>query len=257
MPIADLPGVQIWYEDTDGGGTPVIFMHAFTGNTRSWQHQLPAFVGAGYRCITYDRRGWGRTRTDPSGEQPGYVTDDLQGLVEHLGLDRFHLVGTAGGGYGALDYALTYPQRLWRLVVACSGGGIQDTEYSETRKRLQPPNFREFPPEFRELGSSYRAVEPDGTRRWLEIEHGSRQKPGVEQRMRNHVTFSLLETLRVPTLMVAGDVDLLAPPSRMRLLADRVPDCQFVTVPEAGHSAFWEQPGIWNRMVLDFLDRHK
>ncbi len=256
MPFADLPGVHLWFDDTGGQGTPVIFLHAFTGNTESWQHQLPAFVGAGHRCITYDRRGWGRTQTDPSGEQPGYLTDDLQGLVKHLGFEGFHLVGTAGGGYSGLDYALTYPEKLRCLVVACSGGGIQDPENSEIRKRLHPPNFREFPPEFRELGPSYRAVEPDGTRRWLEIEHRSRQNPGVEQRMRNHVTFSLLETLSVPTLMVAGDADLLAPPSRMRLLVARVPGCQFATVPEAGHSAFWEQPEIWNRLVLDFLGRH-
>ena len=165
-------------------------------------------------------------------------------------------MGTAGGGYGGLDYALTHPTRLRCLVVACSGGGIQDPEYFEVRGRLQPPNFRELPAEFRELGPSYRAVEPEGTRRWLEIEHASRQEPGVEQRMRHHVTLSLLETIRVPTLMVAGDADLFAPPSRMRLLAARVPDCQFATVPEAGHSAFWEQPEIWNRIVLDFLDRH-
>ncbi len=256
MPFADLPGVHLWYNDTGGSGAPVVFLHAFTGNTQSWQYQLPAFVAAGYRCITYDRRGWGRTQTDPSGEQPGYITDDLQGLVEHLRLDRFHLVGTAGGGYGGLDYALKYPARLLCLVVACSGGGIQDPEYFEVRKRLQPPNFRELPAEFRELGPSYRAVEPEGTRRWLEIEHASRQEPGVEQRMRNHMTLSLLETIRVPTLMIAGDADLLAPPSRMRLLAARVPNCQFATVPEAGHSAFWEQPEIWNRIVLDFLGRH-
>ncbi|NIO10848.1 MAG: alpha/beta fold hydrolase, partial [Deltaproteobacteria bacterium] len=113
---------------------PVIFLHAFTGNTESWQHQLPVFRSAGYRCITYDRRGWGRTRTDQSGEQPGYITDDLQELVEHLHLERFYLVGTAGGGYGVLDYALTYPERLRCMVVACSGGGIQDPEYAEARK---------------------------------------------------------------------------------------------------------------------------
>jgi len=256
MPFANLPGVHIWYYDTGGSGTPVVFMHVFTGNTQSWQYQLPAFVAAGYRCITYDRRGWGRTQTDPSGEQPGYITDDLHGLAEQLRLDRFHLVGTAGGGYGGLDYALTHPARLRCLVVACSGGGIQDAEYLEVRNRLQPPNFRELPAEFRELGPSYRAVESEGTRRWLEIEHASRQKPGVEQRMRNRVTLSLLETIRVPTLMIAGDADLLAPPSRMRLLAARVHDCQFANVPEAGHSAFWEQPEIWNRIILDFLVRH-
>ena len=256
MPFTDLPGVHLWYEDTGGNGAPVVFMHAFTGNTQSWEHQLPAFVAAGYRCVTYDRRGWGRTQPDQTGEQPGYVTDDLQGLAECLHLERFHLATTAGGGYGGLDYALTYPERLRSLVVACSGGGIHDPEHHEMRARLQPPNFQELPADFRELGPSYRAANPAGTRRWLEIEHASRQEPRVEQQMRNHMTLTLLEGIKAPTLLLAGDADLLAPPSRMRLLAARIPDCQFATVPEAGHAAFWEQPEIWNRIVLDFLGRH-
>ena len=74
--------------------------------------------------------------------------------------------------------------------------------------------------------------------------------------MRNQVTFPLLETLRVPTLLVAGGADLLAPPSRMKQMADRIPNSEFATVPGAGHAAFWEQPEAWNRIVLDFLQRH-
>ncbi len=256
MPFSELPGVRLWYNDTGGSGAPVVFMHAFTGNSESWEHQLPEFVGAGYRCVTYDRRGWGRTELDPNGEQPGYITDDLQGIVEYLGLPRFHLVGTAGGAYGSIDYALTYPARLRCLVVACSGGGIQDAEYQETTRRNRPPNFQELPAEQREVSPSYRAVSPDGSRRWIDIEHESRQEPRVEQRMRNQVTFPLLETLRVPTLLVAGEADLLAPPPRMRHLVDRIPGCQFATLPEAGHAAFWEQPEAWNRIVLDFLRGH-
>src|SRR5439155_152108 len=84
--------------DTDGSGAPVIFMHAASGTCDSWMHQLPAFTAAGYRCITYDRRGWGRSRPDLTGEQPGYLSDDLHGLVEHLGFTRFHLAATAAGG---------------------------------------------------------------------------------------------------------------------------------------------------------------
>ena len=55
MPHLNLPGVNLWYEDTGGAGTPVIFLHAASGTCESWVHQLPAFTTAGYRCITYDR----------------------------------------------------------------------------------------------------------------------------------------------------------------------------------------------------------
>ena len=77
MPYLELPGASLWYEDTGGDGTPVVLLHAFTGNTESWVHQLPAFTAAGYRCLTYDRRGWGRSRAAPLEEQTTYPTDDL------------------------------------------------------------------------------------------------------------------------------------------------------------------------------------
>src|ERR671939_458104 len=70
MPIIDLPGVHLWYVDTGGHGVPVLFMHAASGTSESWAPQLPTFTAAGYRCITYDRRGWGRSRPDPTGEAP-------------------------------------------------------------------------------------------------------------------------------------------------------------------------------------------
>ena len=62
MPFLTLPGVDLWYEDTGGPGTPVIFLHAASGTSESWVHQLPAFTAAGYRCITYDRRTWDTPR---------------------------------------------------------------------------------------------------------------------------------------------------------------------------------------------------
>ena len=58
---ADVPGARIWHVDTGGSGLPVVFMHAATGSSRVWEHQMPAFTQAGYRVIAHDRRGWGRT----------------------------------------------------------------------------------------------------------------------------------------------------------------------------------------------------
>src|SRR5262245_14846870 len=122
MPYVDLPGVQLWYNDTGGSGASVIFMHAASGTCDSWVYQVPAFTAAGYRCVAYDRWGWGRSRPDPTGRSPGSVSDDLHGLTEHLGLHRVHLVATAAGGIGALDYTVEYPERVRSLVVANSIG---------------------------------------------------------------------------------------------------------------------------------------
>lgn len=258
MPYADLPGVRLWYTDTGGIGEPVVFLHARSGTRESWVHQLPAFTVAGYRSITYDRRDSGKSRPDLAVEQPGCGSDDLHGLVQHLALDRFHLVSTAAGGVVGLDYALSHPEQLRSLVLADTIGGVQDPEYLELQERIRPAEILALPVELRELGPSYRGENPEGTRRWLEIDHTSRWEGPHQppQRRHNTLMLSLLETLRVPTLVLAGEADLLTPPALMRMLAAPIPDCTFATVPEAGHAAFWERPDAWNHAVLEFLSRH-
>ncbi len=111
--------------------------------------------------------------------------------------------------------------------------------------------------DFHELGPSYRATQPEGVRRWLENVRASQapdRRPGSA--LRNRITYALLETIKSPTLLIAGDADLYAPPSVMRLLFARVKQSEFTIVPEAGHSAYWEQPDIFNDRVLNFIRKH-
>ena len=119
-------------------------------------------------------------------------------------------------------------------------------------RRIRPAQFNALPPEFRELGPSYRAANPQGTQRWMELEHASRAEgpPPPAQTLRNRITFSVLEGIKVPTLLLTGDADLYAPPAVLRLFAARIKTSQSVIVPEAGHSSVLEQPEIFNRSVL-------
>jgi pimeloyl-ACP methyl ester carboxylesterase len=256
---ANLPGVRIWYKDTGGTGVPVVLMHAATGSSQVWEHQIPAFTAAGYRVIAYDRRGWGRSVVDPAGPQPGTAADDLQALMDYLRIDRFHVVGTAAGVSVSLDYALSYPQRLRSIVVANGAmGGLQDQGYMEMSGRVRSPLIDALPPELRELGPSYRAANPEGMRRWIELEHMSRLTgaAAVAQTTKNPLTFPLLENLKVPMLVIAGGSDLLAPPPFLRFFTARIKTAESLIIPEAGHSSYWEQPEIFNRAVLEFIRKH-
>jgi pimeloyl-ACP methyl ester carboxylesterase len=108
------------------------------------------------------------------------------------------------------------------------------------------------------LGPSYRAANADGTARWLALEKISRPEgttPPV-QTFRNRLTFSLLETIAVPTLLMTGDADLYSPPAVMRLFSARIKSSESVIVPEVGHSMYWEQPDLFNQKVLEFIRRH-
>lgn len=204
-----------------------------------WEHQIPAFTGAGFRFIAYDRRA------------EGSAIDELEALAEHLVLDRFHLVGTAAGGIVAVDYALSFPRRLRSLVIANSIVGVQDEDYLEMTRRLRPaPAFNAIPAEIRELGPAYRATNAAGTQRWREL---AKEGHPVAHGAKNRITFAALETIKTPTLLITGDADLYTPPPVLRLFAERFPQCESVVIPECGHSAFWEQPDIFNRTVLEFI----
>ncbi|HWO41733.1 MAG TPA: alpha/beta hydrolase [Candidatus Eisenbacteria bacterium] len=251
---ADLPGVRLWYTDSGGSGVPLVLLHANTGNADSWEHNIPGFVGAGYRVIAFDRRGWGRsTATPETGPQPGTIADDLEALANHLALGRFHLVAVAGGGFAAYDYVLWHPQNVRTLVIAASSGAIVDEETRKLREKTTLPGFSSWPPEFREVSMGYMATNPEGLKRWLEIYHNSRRQGAPAQPQRTTITYSKLETIRLPTLLMAGDQDLVTPPWVMRRQLAHIPGAKFILVPEASHSIAWEQPEAFNRHVLEFI----
>ena len=256
MPTVDVPDARIWYDDTGSSGVPVVFVHPAAASSRCWEGQIPAFTAAGYRCITYDLRGFHRSSQRPEAADVGCLSDDLEALRQRLGLDRFVLIGAAYGGMGALDYALRFQDRVRAFVLATSQGAIVDQEYTAILDRIVPPKLRRLPIHLRELGPSYRVEDPDGVERWLQIIHEARAETAPRQRRYLTLTLALLETLQVPTLVLAADADLLAPPALMRLLARRIKASEFVTMPDAGHSAHWERPAEWNSIVLEFLARH-
>ena len=256
--FVDVPGAKIYYKASGGRGTSVIFLHAFTGSTEVWEQQIPAFTRAGYRFIAYERRGFGRTVADANGPA-STGADDLLALVDYLKIDKFHLVGTAGGGFVALDFVISYPQRVRSFTLLCSQGGVQDDDYRAALKRLAPEGFEKMPESFRELSPSYRVANPEGTERWSEFQSRNRAPEAVRgpaQPTKNQVTLALLESIKILTLVIAGDADLYAPPALMRRIANRIKGAQFVVIPDAGHSVWWEAPDKFNRTVLTFITRH-
>ena len=256
--FANVPGAKIAYQDSGGRGVPVIFLHAFTGSSAVWEHQIPAFTRAGYRFIAYDRRGFGRTVADPKGPA-STGADDLLALLDQLKVGKFHLVGTAGGGFVAIDFAISFPERLRSFTLLCSTGGIQDQDYVEATRAMRPEGFEKMPNSFLELSPSYRFTNQEGVARWTEFEKNNRAPQdlrGPAQPSKNRVTLAMLEQIKVPTLVIAGDADLYAPPALMRRIADRIPSARFTVIPDAGHSVWWESPETFNRTVLAFISKH-
>lgn len=255
---AQLPGVKLWFVDSGGPGVPIVLLHPNTGTCAVWEEQIAGFSRAGYRVIAFDRRGWGDSVAEPaSGPQPGSIAGDLDALADHLALDAFHLIGVAGGGFIALDYAAWRPQRLRSLVVGASTGAIADKDIADFIERIAIPDIRKQSAHYRELSPSYRGANPQGTKRWIEIDEHARQPgTGFQPQLRSPNTLAKIATIRTPTLIVAAGADLLAPPALMRLWARHLKDHEWAMMHDAGHGMAWEQPGTFNDIVLEFLRRH-
>jgi pimeloyl-ACP methyl ester carboxylesterase len=249
--FVEVPGGRLYYRDTGGTGTPVVFDHAGTGSALAWPYQQPVLARAGYRVITYSRRGYYQSTAATPDQQPS--SEDLLLVADHLGLKRFHLVGAAFGGFVAADFALSYPHRLLSLVSANSQMGVQDPEFANILTRLLPPAFFNLPDSFREVGAPYRAVNPQGVQDWEEIARQSRPGAGPAPTLKHTITFDLLETIQVRTLVTAGAADLFLPPPLARMLHSHLPDASMLTFAEAGHSLHWERPSAFNQKLLQFL----
>src|SRR5580698_10534953 len=217
----DLPGVKLWFTDSGGAGDPVILLHPNTGTSETWEPQIAALSEAGYRAIAFDRRGWGKSFADkPPSAQPASIAGDLDALVNHLKLNKFHLLGVAGGGFIAMDYAAWRPEKLRSLIIGASTGMIEDKEITEFIARIAIPGIRDLSSHYREIGPSYRGANPEGTRRWIEIDEHSRQSDAPFQPwLRTPNTLAKIATIPTPALVIAADADLLAPPALMRIWA--------------------------------------
>jgi pimeloyl-ACP methyl ester carboxylesterase len=249
--FVDVPGSRLWYWDTGGSGRPVILLHAGTQSAAGWVYQQPVLAGAGYRVVAYSRRGY---YGSDSGD-PGIGSEDLHGLIRHLKLGAVDLVGAAQGAFFALDYALEYPERVRSLAIVSSYLGVTDADYVAVNERLRPKFFAALPHDFQELSPSYRAGNPDGLAAWNGLQKqaipGTRITPGRKQPL----TWARLESIRHPVLLMTGDSDLYTPPSLLRMQAQHLPHADVRVVAEAGHSPYWEQPAVFNEILVGFLAR--
>lgn len=253
MPMCDAVGATIWFE-TAGPGTAspaVLLVHGMSGTHAVWRHQLDALHAAGHRTVTLDRRGAGRSVASrpPTGSNLG----DVVALLDHLRLDQVHVVGHALGAADALELAVHEPTRVASVTVSNGHGGVVGGPYATWRSRIWTPEVMALPAHLRELSPTYRATQPVGTRQWCEIAAAA-QPADLPAPERRAVHVDDLSSLRLPSLFVAGDADLLTPPYLLEHLADTVPGSRFAVVPGTGHVSHWERPAEWNRLVVEFLD---
>jgi pimeloyl-ACP methyl ester carboxylesterase len=258
--VASLNGARLAYEYS-GDGPAVAFIHGFTLDRRMWDDQLPRFRER-YAVLRHDLRGFGQSSLPAPGEaytHPG----DLAALLDHLEIERVALVALSMGGWVAIEFAQTFPERVSALVLVDST--VRGFAYGPVQGETIGRFFR--------LGSEGRLAEAKAD--WLNapLFTYSRTLPAVQARLAEMVanysgwhlrnddphpeleppSIERLREIAAPALVVVGEHDIEDFHALADLLAERIPNARRLTLPNAGHMANMDAPEAFNRAALAFL----
>lgn len=261
-------GVALYYEET-GGGHPLLFIHEFAGDHRSWKGQVQHFSPK-YRCITYSARGY--PPSDVPGELSSYsqqrAVDDAVDVMDSAHVERAHVVGLSMGGFTALHLVLKHPDRLLSAVVAGAGYGAQPERQAVFRAEslaIAAAFEGEGPAQVAKryaVGPARVQLQNKNPRAWAEFaaELAQHSATGSALTMRGvqamrpslYDLTAELAAVTTPVLIIAGDEDDgCLEPSLM--LKRTIPTSGLVVMPKTGHTANLEDPDAFNRAVERFL----
>ncbi len=251
--------------DDRGSGEPVVFIAGHGGAGRTWHpYQVPAFLAAGYRCITFDNRGIGATENE-DGFTTQTMVADTAALIEDLNAAPARIVGMSMGGFIAQELMLARPELVSAAVLMGTRGRMDRTREF----------FREAEVELAESGvempSAYDAklrlienfsrktLNDDGAvEDWIAMfsTWPTKLTPGTRCQMDITPLNNRLPAYRsiaAPVLVIGFSDDLMTPPHLGREVADALPNGRYVQIPDAGHLGFFERPEAVNAAALQFF----
>lgn len=260
MPYAKADAAEIYYE-SHGEGPPLVLAHGAGGNTLIWWQQIPNFAKH-HQVLVFDHRCFGRTRCAKEDFHAKYFADDLIAVLDDAGIERAAVVGMSMGGWTALPVAVRHPDRIEKLVLSGTPGGLVTesvlaamievargaSEDSEESLRGSVTFSDRFLAEQRELVHLYDEISA------LNVNFEP-QMLGVMAAQDARVEMSELDGFSVPSLMIAAEHDRLFSVEVLREVATLIPGCELAEFPDAGHSMYYENPALYERLVLDFVRR--
>jgi pimeloyl-ACP methyl ester carboxylesterase len=261
-------GVKLYYEEA-GQGFPIVFVHEFAGDHRSYEPQLRYFARR-YRCIAYNARGYPPSDV-PDAEQAysqERARDDIRSVLDALRIDLAHVVGISMGGFATLHFAMAYADRGRSVVVGGCGYGAEpgrrhqfQAEVEAAATRFETLDMQSAADSYA-LGATRVQLQNKDRRGWEEFrrmlsEHSARGSTltlrGVQKRRPS--LFDLVEQMgriRIPTLIVTGDED--DPCLEASILMKRtIPSAAWVMVPRSGHAVNLEEPALFNQFLEQFF----
>jgi len=257
---ATLAGAALEYE-VRGDGPGVVLLHAFPLGMFMWDAQFDALAGD-HRTLGFDARGFGGTAPDDVPLTMERIADDAAALLGFLGIETAVVVGCSMGGYAAFAFVRRHPERLAGLVLQDTRAGADTPEARANRTALAERVLAEG------AGAAADAFLPK-----LVGETTHRERPDLVASLRERIlatspagianalhglgarsdSTDTLALVRVPTLVVVGEEDVLTPPAEAEAMAAAIPGSRLERIPRAGHLSNLENPEAYDRALRGFL----
>src|SRR5215468_4780411 len=259
MAFLELDDVRLYYEihgPAPGTAPVLVFAHGMGGNHLSWWQQV-AYFRDRYTCVTFDHRGFGRSLESAGGPGGAAFVDDLRALLDHLGIARANLIAQSMGGWTCLGFAVRFADRVERLVMCDTHGGLADDALSAAwmeqrrfpsalpesfhpaagaRMSLEQPALHFLYTQINDLNPS-RTIEEMAA---VIVAAGTIPAPAVA-------------ALDIPVLLIAGEEDIVIPPRVLELAQPLFRHARLERVPAAGHSVYFERSAVFNKLIEHFI----
>jgi pimeloyl-ACP methyl ester carboxylesterase len=261
-------GVKLYYEEA-GTGTPVVFVHEFAGDHRSWEPQLRHFSRR-YRCIAYNARGYPPSEVPPQVERYSQARwrDDIRCVLDALAIQRAHIVGLSMGAFASLHFGITYGYRALSITVAGGGYGAHPAQYRKFQEDsranaefIRREGMTRFAATYGHGPTrvQFQNKDPRGFAEYIRqlAEHSAEGSANTMQgyQSRRPSLYDLtgeMAAMDVPTLIMAGDEE--EPCLEVCLLMKRtIPTAGLAVLPRSGHGINLEEPELFNRLLEDFF----
>ncbi|MGH8674919.1 MAG: alpha/beta fold hydrolase [Burkholderiales bacterium] len=261
-------GVKLHYEEA-GSGAPLVFVHEFAGDLRSWEPQLQHFSRL-YRCIAYNARGYPPSEVPQEFERYSQerARDDIRAVLDALGIERAHVVGLSMGAFATLHFGMRYGERALSLTIAGGGYGAHPAQHAQfqTDAKANAQTIREKG--MAHFAATYghgptrvqlKNKDPRGFAHYARMlaEHSTVGSANtmLGYQARRPSLYALTEEMKriaAPTLILAGDEE--EPCLEACLLMKRcIPRAGLAILPKSGHAINLEEPALFNRLLEDFL----
>jgi len=268
--IAAADGTQLYYEEV-GSGTPVVFVHEFAGDYRTWEPQMRAFARA-HRCVTYSQRGYppSDVPTDPACYGQDIARGDVIALMDALDIDKAHVVGHSMGAYTALHVGIQHPERCLSVTAAgCGWGSLPDPAARDAMRKLAQETSKLFTDKsMAEAAAIYgdgamrqphKHKDPRGYAEFIRMlsEHSS-QGHALTMAMlqpKRPTLWDLEKDLRkfsVPLLVIVGDEDESCLDGSI-FLKRTAPTAGLYVMPRSGHNNPTEEPAAFNAALAELF----